>query len=42
MISFTIPAFIMILIAIALAGAALGVYLTLTYKAPRHPDETVK
>ncbi len=42
MISFTIPAFVMILTAIALSGAALGVFLTLTYKAPSHPDQTVK
>lgn len=42
MFTFTIPAFILILFAIILAGVAAGMWMVLTYTAPKHPDETVK
>lgn len=37
MITFTIPAFILILFAIVLAGAAIGIWATLTYTPPKNP-----
>lgn len=42
MITFTIPAFILILFAIALAGGATGIWMTLTYTPPKHPEQTVR
>lgn len=41
MITFTIPAFILILFAIAIAGVATGAWMTLFYEAPKNPQDSV-